>query len=166
MEFQLWAISSPKRWCGIKVLHSICHRIWKIQQWPQDGKRSVFIPIPKKAMPKYVQTTTQLQSFHMLPSLCSKSFKLGFSNTWTKNFQMYKLDLKKAEEPEIKLPALLDHQKSKRVPEKYLLLLYWLCQRLWLCRSQQTMENSSRDGNTSPPYLPPEKPVCRSRSNS
>ena len=33
---------------------------------------------------------------------------------------------------------LLDHQKSKRVPEKYLLLLYWLCQRLWLCGSQQT----------------------------
>ena len=32
----------------IKVLHSICQQIWKIQQWPQDWKRSVFIPIPKK----------------------------------------------------------------------------------------------------------------------
>ena len=31
-----------------KVLHSICQHIWKIQQWPQDWKRSVFIPIPKK----------------------------------------------------------------------------------------------------------------------
>ena len=40
----------------------------------------------------------------------------------------------------------LDYQKSKRVPEKHLLLLYWLCQSLWLCGSQQTMENSSRDG--------------------
>ena len=37
--------------------------------------------------------------------------------------------------------------QCKRVPEKHLLLLYWLCQSLWLCRSQQTMENSSRDGN-------------------
>ena len=44
-------------------------------------------------------------------------------------------------------------------------LLYWLCQSLWLCRSQQTVENSSRDGNTRP-YLPPEKSVCRSRNNS
>ena len=35
-----------------------------------------------------------------------------------------------------------------------------------LCGSQQTMGNSERDGNTRPPYLPPEKPVCRSRSNS
>ena len=41
----------------------------------------------------------------------------------------------------------------------------WLCQSLWLCGSQQTVENSSRDENTRPPYLPPEKPVCKSRSN-
>ena len=32
----------------VKVLHSICQKIWKIQQWPQDWKRSIFIPIPKK----------------------------------------------------------------------------------------------------------------------
>ena len=61
---------------------------------------------------------------------------------------------------------LLDHQKSKRVPEKYLLLLYWLCQSLWLRGSQQTVENSERYGNTRPPDLPPEKSICKSRSNS
>ena len=33
---------------AVKVLHSICHQIWKTQQWPQDWKRSIFIPIPKK----------------------------------------------------------------------------------------------------------------------
>ena len=60
---------------AVKVLHSICQQIWKTQQWPQDWKRSVFIPMPKKA-----QTTTQLHSFHMLVRLCSKSFKLGFSS--------------------------------------------------------------------------------------
>ena len=37
---------------GIKVLHSICEQIWKTQQWPQDWKRSVFIPTLRKAMPK------------------------------------------------------------------------------------------------------------------
>ena len=56
-------------------------------------------------------------------------------------------------------------EKSKRVPEKHLLLLHWRCQSLWLCGSQQIVENSSRDGNTRPPYLPPKKSVCRSRSN-
>ena len=47
---------------AMKVLHSICQQIWKTQQWPQDCKKSVFIPIPKKAMPKNVQTTTELYS--------------------------------------------------------------------------------------------------------
>ena len=37
---------------AVKVLHSICHKIWKIQQWPQGWKRSVFIPIPKKGYAK------------------------------------------------------------------------------------------------------------------
>ena len=43
----------------VKVLHSICQQIWKTQQWPQDWKRSVVIPIPKNA-----QTTAQLYSSH------------------------------------------------------------------------------------------------------
>ena len=51
---------------AVKVLHSICQQIWKTQQWPQDWKRSVFIPIPKKAMPKNAQTTAQLHSSHTL----------------------------------------------------------------------------------------------------
>ena len=73
---------------------------------------------------------------------------------------------RKGKEPEIKLPTSLDHRKSKRVLEKHLLLLYWLCQSLWLWGSQQTVENSERDGNTRTPHLPPEKSLCRSRSNS
>ena len=50
--------------------------------------------------------------------------------------------------------------------EKHIFLLYWLCQSLWLCGSQSTVENSERDGNTRPPDLPLEKSVCRSGSNS
>ena len=46
---------------AVKVLHSLCRQIWKTQQWPQDLKRLVFIPIPKNA-----QTTAQLHSSHML----------------------------------------------------------------------------------------------------
>ena len=65
---------------AVKVLHSICQQIWKTQQWLQDWKRSVFIPIPKKDIAKEC------------PNYC-------------KNFQMLKLDLEKAEEPEIKLPT-------------------------------------------------------------
>ena len=64
---------------AIRVLHSICQQIWKTQQWPRDWKRQDFTPIPKKGNVKKVQTTIQLNSFHMLARLYSKSFKLGFN---------------------------------------------------------------------------------------
>ena len=51
---------------AVKVLHSKGQQIWKTQQWPQDWKRSVFTPVPKKAMPKNVQTIAQLHSSHTL----------------------------------------------------------------------------------------------------
>ena len=66
---------------AVKVLHSICQQIWKTQQWPQDWKRSVFIPIPKKGNAKNAQTTTQLHSSHMLVKQCLKFSNPGFSNT-------------------------------------------------------------------------------------
>ena len=51
---------------AVKVLYSICNQIWKTQQWPQDWKRSVCIPNPKKGNSKNIQTTTQLHSSHMV----------------------------------------------------------------------------------------------------
>ena len=50
---------------------------------------------------------------------------------WTVNFQMFKLDLEKQSNQKSNCHHLLGHRKSKRVPEKHLLLLYWLCQNLW-----------------------------------
>ena len=65
---------------AVKVLHSTCQQIWKTQQWPQDQKRSIFIPIPKKGNAKEHSTTTELHSFHMLARSCSKSSKPGFNS--------------------------------------------------------------------------------------
>ena len=59
----------------------------------------------KKAMPKNDQTTAQLYSSHTLVKQCLKFSKSDFNNTGTVNFQMFKLDLEKAEEPEIKWPT-------------------------------------------------------------
>ena len=64
-----------------------------------------------------VQTTTQLHSPHTLRS-CWKSSKLGFKSMWTENFQMFKLDLEKVEEPEIKLPASVGSQKKREDSRK------------------------------------------------
>ena len=88
--------------------------IWKTQQWPQDQKRSIFIPIPKKGNAKNVQSTIELCSFLMLASLCSKSFKLGSSSSWTKNFQMYKLSFEETEELEITLLTFVGSWRKQR----------------------------------------------------
>ena len=66
---------------ALKMLHSICQQIWKTQQWPQDWKLSVFIPIAKKGNAKECSTTTQLHSSHKLVKYCSKSSKPGFNST-------------------------------------------------------------------------------------
>ena len=67
-------------------------------------------------MPKNAQTTAQLYSSHKLVKECSKFSKPGF--TWVVNFQMFKLDLKKAEEPEIKLPASVGSSKKQESSRK------------------------------------------------
>ena len=63
-----------------KVLHSVCQKIWKTQHWSQDWKGQFSFQSQRRAMPKNVQTTIKLHSFHMLfiVRLCSKFFKLGF----------------------------------------------------------------------------------------
>ena len=150
----------------LKCCTQYARKFGKLRSGHRTGKGQFSFQSQRKAMLKNVQTTAQLHSSHTLAKQCSKFSKPGFNSMWTMNFQMFQLVLEKAEEPDLKLPHSLDHRKSKRVPEKHLLLLYWLCQSLWLCGSQQTVENSSRDGNTRPPDLPLEKFVCRSGSNS
>ena len=76
---------------------------------------------------------------------------------------MYKLDLEKAEEPEIKLPtSVVGKQQNSRKTSTSALLT---TTNLWLCGSQKTVENSERDGNTRPPDLASEKSVYRLGSN-
>ena len=52
---------------AVKVLHSICQQIWKTQHWPQDWKRSVFIPIPKKGNAK------ECSNYHTIPLISHAS---------------------------------------------------------------------------------------------
>ena len=73
---------------------------------------------------------------------------------------MFKLDLEKIEEPEIKLTtSVISYKKEDNSRKKHLLLLYDYA-KAFDCRSQQNVKNSSRDGNTRPPYLLPEKSGC------
>ena len=102
MEFQLTQVLKDE---AVKVLHSICQQIWKSQQWPQDWKRSVFIPISKKGNAKecWNYCTTALISHTSKAMLKILQARLQQCMNW--ELQMFKLDLEKAEEPKSKLPT-------------------------------------------------------------
>ena len=165
MEFQLSYFKSWKMMLW-KCCTQYANKFGKLSSGHRTGKGQFSFQSQRKAMPKNAQTTTQLHSSHTLVKSCSKFSKPGFSNMWTMNSLMFELVLEKAEESGSNCQHPLDHGKSKKVPEKHLFLLHWLCKSLWLFGSQQTVENSSRDGNTRPRDLPPEKTVCSSRRNS
>ena len=90
---------------AVKVLHSICQQIWKAQQWPQDWKRSVFIPIPKKGNAK------ECSNYHTIALLSHASkVMLKILQARLQQYVNHELPdvqavLEKAEQPEIKLPT-------------------------------------------------------------
>ena len=97
-------------------MHSVCQQSWK-KQWPQDWKRSVFIPIPKKGNAKECSNYHTIALVSHASKVMLKILQARLSNMWTVNFQMFKLVVEKAEEPEIKLPTsarLLKKQESSR----------------------------------------------------
>ena len=65
---------------AVKVLHSICQQIWKTQQWSQNWKRSVFIPIPKKGNAKECSNYRTIALISHANKVSSKFSKPGFSN--------------------------------------------------------------------------------------
>ena len=88
---------------AVKVLHSICQQIWKTQQWPWDWKKSVFIPIPKKDTDKECSNYYTIVLISHASKVMLKILQARRQQYGTVNFQMSKLVLEKAEEPEIKL---------------------------------------------------------------
>ena len=125
---------------AVKVLHSICQQFWKTQQWPQDWQRSVFIPIPKKSnakecsnyrtialishaskvMLKILQARLQQYMNRELPDVQGAGFRKG----------------RGTRDQIVNICWIME--KAREFQKKHLLLLYWLCQSLWLCRTQQT----------------------------
>ena len=117
MEFQLSCFKSYKM-----MLWKCCTQypstFGKLSSGHRTGKGQLSFQSQIKAMPKNAQTTSQLHSSHTLAKRCSKFSKLGFNSMWTENFQMSKLDLEKAEEPEIKSPTSIGSQKKQESSRK------------------------------------------------
>ena len=88
----------------VKVLHSICQQIWKTHQWPQDWKRSVFLPIPKKGNVKECTNYHIMAHISHASKVMLKNFQARLQEYVNHELQLFKLDLEKAEEPEMGIP--------------------------------------------------------------
>ena len=89
----------------VKVLHSVCQQIWKTQQWPQDWKRSVFTPIPKKGNAKECSNYCTIALISHTSKVMLKILQARLQQYMNCELPDVQAGLEKAEEPEIKLPS-------------------------------------------------------------
>ena len=149
---------------AVKVLHSICQQIWKTQQWPQDWKRSVFIPIPKqgnaKQCPNYC--TIALISHASKVMLKIPQDRLPQYVNW--ELPDVQAGFRKGRETRDQIANIFwIIWKAREFQKNFCLIVYM---KAFDCVDhKKIVENSSRDGNTRPLYLALEKSVCRSWSN-
>ena len=150
---------------AVKVLHSIRWQMWKTQQWPQDWKRSIFIPIPKKGNAKECSNYCTIALISHASKVMLKILQARLQQYVNRELPDVHDGFRKGRGTRDQIAKIHWIIKNRESSKKHLLLLYWLCQSLWLCGSWQSVENSERDGNTRLPDLHPEKSVCRSKSN-
>ena len=151
---------------AIKLLHSICWQIWKTQQWPQDWKRSVFIPIPKKGNAK------ECSNYHTIVVISHAS------KVMLKILQARLLPYMNCEIPDIwtgfrkvrgtrdqiaDIPWIIEKAREFQKNIYFCFIDYTIA---FDCVDHSKLWKILRDGNTRPPYLSPEKSVCRSGRNS
>ena len=108
----------------VKVLHSTCQKNWEPQQWPQEWKKSVFIPIPKKGKAKEGSNYSTIALILHASNVMLKIIQARLQQYVNCELPDVQLDLEKAEEPEIKLPTYIGSAKKQESLRKHLLLLY------------------------------------------
>ena len=114
---------------AVKGLHSICQQIWKTQQWPQDWKRSVFIPIPKKGNAKECSNYRTIALIPHASKVMLKILQARLQDHMNCELPDVQAGFRKAEEPEIKLPTsvgLSKKQESSRKESTSALLTVWI----------------------------------------
>ena len=110
---------------AVKVLHSRCQQIWKIQQWPQDWKRSVSIPIPKKGIAKECSNYCTIALISHASKVMLKILQARLQQYVNHEFPYVQAGFRKGKGTRNQIANI--HwiiEKSKRVPEKHLFLLY------------------------------------------
>ena len=150
---------------AVKLPHSICQQNWRPHQWTQDWKRSVFIPIPNKGNDKKCSNYYTIAVISHASKAMLKILQARLQQYVNQGLPDVQAGFRKGRGTRDQIAS--NHwiiEKAREFQRNIYFCLFTTPKPL--CGSQHTMENSSRHGNIRPPYLPPEKSVCRSRSNS
>ena len=107
----------------------MCQQIWKTLQWPQDWKRSVFIPILKKGNDRECSNYRTTALISHASKIMLKILQARLQQYMNQELPYVQAGFRRQRNQRSNCQHLLDHQKSKRIPEKY--LLYWLRQSLY-----------------------------------
>ena len=103
---------------ALKVLHSICQQIWKTQQWPQDWKRSDFIPIPKKGNVKECSNYCMIVLISHASKVMLKILQARLQQYVNHVLRDVQAGFRRGREPEIKLPTSAGSSKKQEVSRK------------------------------------------------
>ena len=115
---------------AMKVLHSICQQIWKTQQWPQDWKRSIFIPIPKKGNAKECSNYHTIALISHASKVMLKILQARLQQYMNHELPDVQAGFRKGRGTRDQIANILWIIKKARVPEKHLFLFYCLNQSL------------------------------------
>ena len=103
---------------AVKVLHSICQQIWKTHQWPQDGKRSVFIPIPKKGNAKECSNYRTIALISHASKVMLKILQARLQQYVKSELLDVQAGFRKGRGPDIKLPTSAGSWKKQESSRK------------------------------------------------
>ncbi|XP_055279828.1 uncharacterized protein LOC129554760 [Moschus berezovskii] len=151
---------------AVKVLHSICQQIWKTQQWPQDWKRTVFIPIPKKGNAKECSNYHTIALISHASKVMLKILQARLQQYVNRELPDVQAGFRKGRGTRDQIANIRWIMEKAREFQKNIYFCFIDYAKAFDCVDHNKLENSERDGNPRPPDLPLEKPVCRSGSNS
>ena len=151
---------------AVKVLHSICQQICKTQQWPQDWKRSVFIPIPKKGNAKECSNYRTIALISHANKVMLKILQARLQQYVNCELPDGQAGFRKSRGTRDQIANIRWIMEKAREFQKNIYFCFIDYAKAFDCVDHNKLENSSRDGNTRPPDLPLEKPISRSGSNS
>ena len=151
---------------AVKVLHSIYQQIWKTQQWPQNWKRSGFIPILKKGNAKECSNYCTIVLTSHASKAMLKILQARLQQYVNCEFPEVHAGFRKGRGTRDQIANIWWIIKKAREFQKNIYFCLIDYAKAFDCVDHNKLENSSRDGNTRPPDLPFEKPIYRSRSNS